>query len=214
VDRILFFDIETAPNKELIAACPPTFRAPAALTDSVEVMRWIAEKELRFPKSGAALDLDYAKITAIGLALGEEDPQAALVNAGGWKEKDILSWFWSLVSQAKTICGYNIVGFDLPIIQRRSFVLGVTPTRRLFDLKPWDAFTLDLMRSFYHQGYGPGVKYRGLKQVCKLFGIENPLPDLDGLQAAGMDLDTLRRYVVNDVEMTRKLWRRGLGHYW
>jgi predicted PolB exonuclease-like 3'-5' exonuclease len=212
MDRILFFDIETDKN-ELVNDHVPEFAPPRNYVDHIKIERYIREKQAEFADK-AALDLDFSRITAIGLALGEEDPQAALVNVGGWEEKDVLSWFWEMVAKAKQVCGYNIIGFDLPIIQRRSFVLGVTPTRRLFDLKPWDAFTLDLMRSFYHQGYGPGVKYRGLKAVCAMFGIDNPLPELDGSQVAGMDLDTLRRYVVNDVEMTRELWRRGLGHYW
>lgn len=211
MNHILFFDIETAPNS-LVEDHVPEFTAPSNYKDPVKITRYVEEKQAEFVDK-APLDLDFARITAIGAVMGDGEVQAVLVSTDQ-TEKDALKWFWSLVMQAKTICGYNIIGFDLPIIQRRSFVLEVTPTRRLFDLKPWDAFTLDLMRTFYHQGYGPGVKYRGLKAVCAMFGIENPLPDLDGSQAVEMDMDTLRCYVENDVEMARELARRMKGHYW
>jgi predicted PolB exonuclease-like 3'-5' exonuclease len=211
LSNTLVFDIETAPNS-LVEDHSPEFTVPSNYKDPEKIARCIEGKQKEFFDK-AALDLDYARITAIGAAMGNGEVQAVLVGADQ-TEKDALKWFWSQVAQAKTVCGYNITGFDLPIIQRRSFVLSVTPTRRLFDLKPWDAFTLDLMRSFYHNGYGPGVKYRGLKAVCAMFGIENPLPELDGSQAAGMDSETLRVYVINDVRMTRELARRMQGHYW
>jgi hypothetical protein len=38
---------------------------------------------------------------------------------------------------------------------------------------------------------------RGLKWVCKRYGIDNPLPDLDGSKVAEMDRETLRKYLDN-----------------
>lgn len=210
MNRILTFDIETVGNS-LVESHMPTFDAPKNYKDPIKIARYVENKELEFADRGA-LDLDFARIVAIGLVMGEGSIESAIIEMSS--EADVLKWFWSKAAQAKTVCGYNIIGFDLPIIQRRSFVLGIAPTRRLFDLKPWDTFTLDLMRNFYHQGYGPGVKYRGLKQVCAMFGIENPLPDVDGSQVASMDADTLRAYVESDVQITRELARRMKGHYW
>lgn len=209
MNQILTFDIETTANS-LIEYHMPTFSAPGNYKDPTKIARYIKTKESEFTDK-AALDLDFARVIAIGLTMEDGPIESVIVETS---EADALKWFWSKVAQAETICGYNIIGFDLPIIQRRSFALGVTPTRRLFDLKPWDAFTLDLMRNFYHQGYGPGVKYRGLKAVCAMFGIENPLPDVDGSQVASMDADTLRAYVESDVQITRELARRMKGHYW
>lgn len=143
MNRILTFDIETVGNS-LVESHMPTFDAPKNYKDPVKIARYIENKELEFADK-AALDLDFARIVAIGCVMGDDEIQAVIVGKGMWTEEEALKWFWGEVAQAKTICGYNIIGFDLPIIQRRSFMLGITPTRRLFDLKPWDSFTLDLM---------------------------------------------------------------------
>jgi hypothetical protein len=95
----------------------------------------------------------------------------------------------------------NIIGYNLPYLLRRSFDLGIQvpiqPQLSKFRIDP----TIDLTAILYN--WGPA---KGLKWVCKRYGIRNPLPDLDGSHAKGgqspvvnMDPETLRKYAGNDV---------------
>jgi len=217
LNGVMFFDIETEPNKNLLVdELLPEFSAPSNYKDPEKISRYIEEKRAGFSDT-APLDLDFARINAIGIAMGNAEPEAVVTDGvTNRKEEDLLRWFWTLAENATTIAGYNIIGFDIPIIMRRSFALEITPTRPLFGLKPWDALTLDLMRAFYHNGYGPGVKYRGLKWACKAYGIETlwDVDEVDGSMIAELSPDELRAYVISDVARTRALAVKMRGHYW
>jgi hypothetical protein len=49
--------------------------------------------------------------------------------------------------------------------------------------------------------------------VCKRYGIDNPLPDLDGSMFAEMDAETKRKYSGNDIHLTIGLLKRMAGIY-
>ena len=52
-----------------------------------------------------------------------------------------------------------------------------------------------------------------MKWVSKRYGIDNPLPELDGSKVADMDRETLRKYAANDVHLVIELYRRMCGVY-
>ena len=54
---------------------------------------------------------------------------------------------------------------------------------------------------------------KGLKWVCKRYGIKNPLPDLDGSQVVNMDPEKLHKYAANDVFLVVELYKRTCGVY-
>ena len=91
---------------------------------------------------------------------------------------------------------------------RRSFDLGIQvpiqPQLSKFRIDP----TLDLMAILYNWGQA-----KGLKWICKRYGIKNPLPDLDGSQVVNMDPETLRKYAGNDVFLVVELYKRMCGVY-
>lgn len=220
MDNVMVLDIETTANMTMAKAHPKVFSAPKNYKDEEKIRGYIENKQDEW-EDKLALDLDYAKITCIGIAMGDKDPQAFVVGQPTSKdpgiaitEEGLLLWFWREAEKAHHIIGWNHQGFDLPIIQRRSWVLGVEPTVPLHSLKPWDSKIVDLMKRLYHNGYGPGVKYRGLKAVCAMYGIDNPLPNIDGSDAVWLDPEKLAEYCANDVAMTRELAIRTRGHYW
>lgn len=229
---VLTFDIETTPDKDKLFLNMPKFEAPSNWVDPEKIEAYIADKEEKFVEE-AALDIDFAMIDAIGIALGDGDAFSYVVGEEltpdqtdhAWfapykgkfltlTEFDILAIFWELASKATKFAGFNIVGFDIPMILRRSFAVRTKVTRQLHNLKPWDETILDAMRMFYHNGYAPGPKYRGLKAVVDIWGIPNPLPDLEGSQYEGLDMKTKKAYVENDVNMTAQLLRVMKGYYW
>lgn len=232
LNGVLTFDIETVPNEGLIERHMPEFTAPSNYKDPYKIEAYIAEAKAKFV-DGAPLDLDYAQVHALGLGLGSGDVVAFQVGqvleprqtGHDWfgynqdkyltlTESDLLSIFWTLAKRAGRLAGYNIVGFDIPVLLRRSWAMGIEASRPLFNLKPWDDLILDIMRALYHNGYGPGPKYRGLKEVCKIWDIPNPLPKIDGSMYSELSPEKQLKYVANDVEMTRELIRRTKGYYW
>ena len=93
----LYFDIETEPNERMIEACPPAIRvsAPSNYKDPEKIERYVEEhtdKKHEAFVSKAAVDLDYARITAIAIATEKGDPIAKLVGIDG-DEAWLIRWF-------------------------------------------------------------------------------------------------------------------------
>ena len=123
---ILFFDIETTANADAIALLPEP-SAPANYKDQVKIAQYITEKKAE-QIAQAPLDADLGKVIAISLQNGiESSVEVHLIGDPETKtESDLIRWFWSLFAKADgRSCGYNIIGFDLPYLLRRSFDLGI-----------------------------------------------------------------------------------------
>ena len=212
---ILFFDIETESN-------------PFAMAEHA--------RKLKKPIKAGALDVDFAQIKSISLAYGSDEPktrvvgsvdtvigrtseEGILVREVKFTEREVLTRFWVQVERANRLAGFNILGFDLPILIRRSWILGVEPTVPPIKCSPYNKNLLDFMRIVYYGGYGPGPRWRGLKFFCSRYadlGL-SPRPELDDLsgdQVAEMDEEQLRAYNNYDVERVQEIARSTHGWYW
>jgi hypothetical protein len=187
----------------------------------------------------APLDPDLGMIRAIGLASGDgpinvtvanENPAGDLLQvfggvdgaevypmeayyAGGVEaEKFIIEWFWEEAERHRLqLVGANILNFDLPFLLRRSMDLGIkVPVKlelRRFQVEP----ICDTMQILSHWG---AFRYKSLKFMCLRYGIEIPMPDVDGSMVQDMDDPTLAQYTASDVWCTRELWKKMDGIYW
>lgn len=210
----LLFDIETTARAEAEAFLPEP-SAPVNYKDADKIAAYIAERRTE-QMSKAALDPDLGQIVAVAYKLhpcpaGEDRVTAVLVGDGGAAEADLLALLWRQIGDVNgRVGGYNLIGFDLPYILRRSMALGVKPTlipqMARYKTEP----TRDLMAILYNWNNNA----KGLKTVARIYGIPNPLPDLDGSQVALMDKETLRQYVANDVALVAALYDRMAGYYW
>ncbi len=210
----LIFDIETAARAEAEAFLPEP-SAPANYKDVDKIAAYIAERRAE-QLSKAALDPDLGQIIAVAYKLhpcpaGEDRSTAVLVGDDGATEADLLALLWRQIGEVKgwTI-GYNILGFDLPYILRRSMALGVRPTI----IPQMARYRTEPVRDLMAILYNWTSTTKSLKTVVKMYGIPNPLPDLDGSQVMMMDPKTLRRYVANDVSLVAALYDRMDGYYW
>ena len=203
---MLFFDIETEANPDAIQFMPEP-QAPGNYKDEAKIAAYIAEKKAEQTER-AALDADYGRIVAIGLKV-DDSVITSQFATDGHDEKDIIKIFWNFYASANgRSCGYNIIGFDLPYLLRRSFELGIKPSIIPNLARYRTAPTLDLMMVLYNW-----QNFKGLKFVAERYGLDNPLPDLDGSQVATMDPETLRAYVENDVNLVYQLYKRMEGVY-
>ncbi|MEN6318476.1 MAG: hypothetical protein ABFD82_06935 [Syntrophaceae bacterium] len=206
MENILFFDIETEVNPEAVDLIQVP-SAPSNYKDPDKIAAYLAEKKEESLKN-AALDADYGRIVAISMQVGLYG-QVITNDINSDHEWRLLDNFWNAYNDSHGFsCGYNIIGFDLPYLMRRSFDLGIyvpiIPTLAKYRTEP----TIDLMGILYNWGQA-----KSLKWVCKRYGIDNPLPDLDGSQVKDMDAETLRAYSANDVQLVVELYEKMQGIY-
>lgn len=149
--NLVVFDIETGPLPEerLRASLPPFDAAEVKcgnLKDPEKIAAKIAEAKASYETDffeRAALRAETGRVVAIGLGRCD-DLDGHLVHyiegvAPGGElpdEKTLLEWFWEVfVEYVETdccFCGFNIVGFDVPFLLRRSWLNGVTVPRNVF----------------------------------------------------------------------------------
>jgi predicted PolB exonuclease-like 3'-5' exonuclease len=63
-------------------------------------------------------------------------------------EVDILENFWGRMNTETEFCGWNIHGFDLPFLVRRSWILGARVPAWLRNGRYWDQVFIDLMAQY------------------------------------------------------------------
>ena len=120
MERFCAFDIETAPlvDAELYLPAP---KPRANLKDPAKIEADVAGKTAAALEK-AALDQDLCRIVAAGW---DSDGMAESgVCENETQERQLLKRFWR-VSQGTTLVGFNCLGFDLPVLLRRSLYLGV-----------------------------------------------------------------------------------------
>lgn len=161
-------------------------------------------------------DAEMCRIVALGWAVGNEPASSIVVGqmkADGsreWTETDLLEKFWQLVSAYSPIVGFNICGFDLPVLFVRSMILKVDASR-LIDLTPWKADVVDLMQARF-----PRQQAKGLKKLAALLGIPVPAEGVDGSQVAELyrtDPTKVGEYVRSDIDVTRNLHQKFRGFF-
>ncbi|MDA2953623.1 MAG: hypothetical protein O2976_03290 [Actinomycetota bacterium] len=180
---------------------PPKPRAN--LKDPAKIAADVTEKTTALLER-ASLDPDLCRIVAVGWECGGLAESAVCENAV--EERRVLERFWQQ-SRGATLVGFNCLGFDLPVLLRRSLYLGVAaPLFALNKYRP--GAIVDLMQRLAYQGT---LTYRSLGFYCARFGIT--VPDrvtgaaIGQLVAAG-EWRSVHDHVRADVAKTTALARR------
>jgi hypothetical protein len=158
----LILDIETLSLSDADDYLEPVV-APANYRDPEKIRSYQEEKRADL-LARCALDPDLCQIVAVGLWNGRT-PE--VWTRDGDEEVDLLERVWKAVRQSQIIIGFNILGFDLPVLIRRSQYLGI-PTPPL-NLDRYRTPHVDLMERLSFNGK---LRYRGLEFYCKRFGID------------------------------------------
>lgn len=153
-----------------------------------------------------ALDLDLCRIVAIGWMREDWNEPTIHVACDDATEAVMLHGFWDELDNRVTI-GYNQVGFDLPILLRRSLYLGVHAPQ--LNLDKYRSPHIDLQQRLSLSGTKP---YRSLNWYCKRMGLDVPCDETSGkdigqLVAAG-DWNAVCEHCRADVLKTKALAER------
>lgn len=208
---MLVFDVEAAAIGD--AAVYLEEPTPPANYSKPEAIAKYVEKAKADQLDKCALDVDLARIVTIA-TLHSEHGEAVRVCQTEDEERAALEWFWSLLRPYPypRLVGWNIVGYDLPLLYRRSLYLGVdAPPMQLGKYRHPDVD--DLMLIWSWDGM---LKFRSLAFVCKRFGVDVPGDELTGADigaavAAG-EFDKVKAHAQADVQRTAALAAR-LGYF-
>jgi hypothetical protein len=208
----LFFDIETAalPAAEIEPLLPPFNELDVKLgnlKDPEKIAAKIAECRARHRQDffdRAALDPMTGRLLAVGFCDEEEKAKVYCYE----DERHLLEMVWGVFNSVQGFTyftGFNIFGFDLPFLVRRSWKHGVpVPFRRL--KRSWPECFVDLRETWLlgdWQGRG------SLGTICKFLGLgEKSGSGADFAALLAKDRAAALAYLENDLRLTARLGAR------
>ena len=141
--KLLVVDIETIPNMDAVGFLPEP-KADGRLKDQEKIAGDI-ERKRQEAVDRMGLDPNLARICVVGYA----EPVAG-GPARSWdsflkvmsddSERELLREFWAQAKDCDKLGTFNGAEFDIPFILRRSWLLGVRPTRT-FETTCWRCAT-------------------------------------------------------------------------
>jgi len=194
---------------ELLALTEQQGKSRAGVISVISSMQKTIESSGEQRRKTLSVTPELCKIAAVGWAIGD-GPTHSVLTLDEATEFAAIESFWKLVKAFGPVVGFNVLGFDLPVLFVRSHVLGIKPLKKL-DMRPWGNDVVDLMKARYPVG-----KATGLKLLAKYYGFEVPAGDVDGSQVAALvesDPEKVREYVESDVQITRQLHRTYAGTF-
>lgn len=227
LNKILFFDIETAPQTATLAELDPILAH--LWEDKVEQMKQrVPERysadctgESKFQEAG--IFAEFGRVVCISVGYVRETDGVRHFKEKsfyGEDEKQILLDFASLLDKAYAspshfLCGHNSKEFDLPFVARRMLIHGIKlpDVLNVAGKKPWEVRSLDTMEMWK---FGDYKHFTSLKLLCAVFGIPTPKDDIDGSQVASVfydekDAKRIAVYCEKDVLATAQVYLRMVG---
>lgn len=215
----IVFDIETGPlPDDQLEKVKPEFKAPGNLKDPAKIEAAIREKEQEW-RDNAALSAVTGHVLAIGytnerggiatIVVGDNIEQAD----GSFKTVDeclLLQGFWgSFQARQQTsvrFVGFNIFGFDLPFMIRRSWMLGIPVPYNVRKGRYWSERFVDLRESWQ---LGDRMASGSLDVIARAFGVgEKNGSGADFAKTLKVDRHAAAAYLENDVNLTRLVDQR------
>jgi hypothetical protein len=155
----------------------------------------------------------FCRIAAIGFAVGMDSPESITIEDPD-DEAQALARLWTLIANSRPLVGFNIAGFDVPVLLARSMILRVPPSRVLDRRKYGSSDILDLAQELYGNAIPKGF---GLKPTCRLLGIDVPAGDCDGSQVYQLaqqgEWDKIGEYNRSDVQVVQHMHRCLMSGY-
>lgn len=207
-----------------LAAGKKARKGALSVIDKLADIRTVYEREEAERIKVLSVTPEYCSIAAFGFAEGEGEPHSMVVgkqvayesdDIPPYDERDILDHFWSLAHK-HTLVGYNIIGFDIPVILARSAILRVRPSCKI-ETTPWKpGAAIDLYAARFPKGNFGGKGPGKLKELAKLYGLVTQAEDVDGSHVYKLMQEKrfaeVAKYVESDVSLCQQMYEvfRGL----
>lgn len=179
-EKILFLDIETAPQYPSYNEIPDSFKK---LWD-LKAKRLLTENDTPadvYKQAGIYAEFGKVVCITVGMFSGKSFRLKAFY---GDDEKTLLTDFASLLDKqfntdSHFLCAHNGKEFDFPFLARRILINGLKIPRLLDNAgkKPWEVRHLDTMELWK---FGDYKSYTSLNLLAEIFGIPSPKGDMDG----------------------------------
>lgn len=214
--NLLLLDVETAPlpDEELLAIIPPFDEAEVKVGNMVDPKKIEAKIEERRAshfadyKEGAALNAMTAKIVAIGLKATYHPSVSSVIETGD--ENGILIRTWEAIErfcvhECHSLVGWNVTGFDLIMLCKRSYKHRIKPPEWLRDGRYWSRSIIDLLDVWrlgeFRKEEGKTVG-NSLDNVAKFLGLPPKLGDgKDFAELLKRDPKAASAYLIRDLEI-------------
>ena len=224
--HMLAWDIETRPvlslvrkNNKYDPLCETTGVKYGNTKDPVKRSEIAAKHQAAFWKKKeekAALNPHTAEVCGIGYKTAD-----TIIIDIRPSEKDMINAFWEtfkdIISGArprKELVGWNIKGFDLPFLVKRSWILGISvPTVRTG--RYWDSLFTDIKEEYNFCEYG-WQREMGLESVATILNLNMPrmhnIKGKDFHKWVEKDLAKATQYLEDDCEEVYQIADRILNN--
>ena len=182
----------------------------SSIMDKVE--KWHAEREEWVDKAirKGSLSGTFGRCVTWATWDGEASDGGTIEDYGS--EKEMLEAIWKGIGNGDhlvTVVGYNLRGFDIPLLMARSFVTGAAIPKRIFAQKAFeDRPVLDLMNLF---GGKWSLEYKKFAHGCAAMGIPAK-SDIDGSQVYDAylrgELERIYKYNVEDAKGSYEMYMK------
>lgn len=208
MDNLLFIDIETIPGETMPDIEEVKLKAPKTMSKSETIDKWAAENQIEIYKK-QALDSMQGRIICIGLSfqdqtfvLGHDES----TEKGTLNELEVsIKGFMDEIRSPLVFVGWNISGFDIPWLWRKSCQHNLQDLRKVIP-KDNRAAYIDLMK-VWAADY---KDYVSLDNCAKFLGIEHETESgscvYDWWQAG--EIDKITEHCRRDIETTIKIYER------
>lgn len=224
VKKILFFDIETVPQKSSFSELDETWKVLWKIKCKSLLKKdkseEVTEIEAQDKYSEAGIYSEFGKIACISVGVITQIDNCfgfKLKSFSNFDESILLREFSKLLndkfsdSTNSILCGHNIKEFDVPYIARRMIInhIDLPNLLEIYGKKPWElSYLLDTMELWK---FGDYKSYTSLKLLAAVFGIPSPKDDIDGSQVGAVfwkekDLSRIVKYCQKDVLTTAQIF--------
>jgi predicted PolB exonuclease-like 3'-5' exonuclease len=203
--RFLVLDVETVAIDDAATYLEPV-SAPANYKNPDAIEKYILEETQR-QKDRAALDIDLARIVALGWKTEGQDVSVSLIQNEDQERhwlRELWGTFFNGVNNWHTCITFNGMAYDVPLLLRRSLYLGVKAPKLQLDRYKHPE-VIDLMALLNWDGR---LKSHSLRFYANRFGIpvNDELTGADIGQAVTEEKwDAVEQHCRADVQTTYAL---------